>query len=169
MEFEVFHAKPDKVKFGFEPRPVWPTDYDRVAVVHCESVEEVFRDTNHIDHAWQENDSIHWCRSKDKERSTSVDDVIIIHPPGVAYRCEMMGWEELGSVDEEELSMGKCGRCRKGTNMTTCSFFNTEMICPACEEKEMAHPDYKKAKEAEAEAVRSGNYNFPGIGKPSDL
>lgn len=102
MEFEVWHAKPDKIKFGMGPRPVWPDDYDRVAVVHCDTKERVFHDTNHITHPWQNNDSIHWHRS-DSERSTSVDDVIIEHPPGVAYRCEMVGWEELGSVDEEDL------------------------------------------------------------------
>ncbi len=102
MEFEVWHAKPDKIKFGFEPRPVWPIDYDRVATVECESKEEVFRFTNHIDVSWQKNDEVTWFRGW-QERSTSVDDVIIEHPPGVAYRCEMTGWSELGSVDEDDL------------------------------------------------------------------
>jgi len=102
MEFEVWHAKSDKIKFGMGPRPDWPADYDRVAVVYCDSIEEAFRDTNHIDHSWQNNPSVDWHRSN-RERSTSVDDVIIVHPPGVAYRCEMVGWEELGSVNEEDL------------------------------------------------------------------
>ena len=49
------------------------------------------------------------------------------------------------------------------------SFFNTDTICMGCEENERKHPKYKEAKEAEAQAVASGDYNFPGIGKPSDL
>jgi len=38
-----------------------------------------------------------------------------------------------------------------------------------CEDKEKAHPLYQKAVEAESAAVRQGNYNFEGIGKPADL
>jgi hypothetical protein len=49
------------------------------------------------------------------------------------------------------------------------SRFNTDWICLACEEKERAHPLYKKASEAELAAVRSGDFNFKGIGKPADL
>jgi hypothetical protein len=49
------------------------------------------------------------------------------------------------------------------------SRFNTDEICMECEEKEKKHPDYPRAVKAEAAAVRAGNYNFPGIGKPADL
>ena len=49
------------------------------------------------------------------------------------------------------------------------SFFNTDMICPDCEKKEKAHPDYAKAKEIERQEVLKGNYNYGGIGKPADL
>lgn len=62
-----------------------------------------------------------------------------------------------------------CERCNKKTNTLIVSFFNTEWICLECQEKEKAHPDYQKAKEAELEAVINGNFNFPGIGKPTDL
>ena len=37
-------------------------------------------------------------------------------------------------------------------------------ICPECEAKEQRHPDYQKAGEAEAEAIRRGHVMFPGIG-----
>jgi hypothetical protein len=62
-----------------------------------------------------------------------------------------------------------CQRCRAELVGSTMSRFNTEIICPECEAKERAHPDYPRARDAEAYAVRNGNYNFPGIGKPADL
>jgi hypothetical protein len=49
------------------------------------------------------------------------------------------------------------------------SKFNNDIICMACKTKERAHPDYQKASDAEIRAVRQGDYNFPGIGKPADL
>ena len=62
-----------------------------------------------------------------------------------------------------------CERCGKETNTHTTSRFNTEDICLECEEIERNHPDYQKAKDAEMEAVRAGNYNFEGIGLPENL
>jgi predicted sulfurtransferase len=64
-----------------------------------------------------------------------------------------------------------CDRCRQpfGNEARTMSRFNTDTICMPCKDKERAHPDYKRAEEAELAAVRSGDYNFPGIGKPADL
>ena len=49
------------------------------------------------------------------------------------------------------------------------SIFNKDRICMVCKEKEKAHPDYQKAVDAELQAVKSGNMNFAGIGKPADL
>ena len=49
------------------------------------------------------------------------------------------------------------------------SRFNTDIICDPCEKLERAHPKYREAQEAELAAVKAGNYNFPGIGKPADL
>jgi hypothetical protein len=49
------------------------------------------------------------------------------------------------------------------------SRFNTEHCCLHCLAAEKAHPDYPKAVEAELAAVKAGDYNYPGIGKPSDL
>jgi hypothetical protein len=46
------------------------------------------------------------------------------------------------------------------------SFFNTQMICMDCVEKERKHPDYQKAKDAEHAAVLRGDYNYQGIGYP---
>jgi hypothetical protein len=49
------------------------------------------------------------------------------------------------------------------------SMFNEDLICPSCEDKERNHPDRKAAADAELAAVKAGNYNFKGVGKPDDL
>lgn len=55
----------------------------------------------------------------------------------------------------------RCGSEMRGSIMST---FNTQIICFDCKDQEMKHPDYERAREAEMEAVRRGDYNFPGIG-----
>lgn len=65
--------------------------------------------------------------------------------------------------------MRKCERCGAETSTTTGSMFNTEMICMACKRTERDHPLYPAARDAEHNAVKSGDYNFPGIGLPDDL
>lgn len=62
-----------------------------------------------------------------------------------------------------------CDRCRKETRAYTMSMFSTDEICLDCKKAEKEHPDYERARLAEAEAVRAGNFNFPGIGVPADL
>lgn len=62
-----------------------------------------------------------------------------------------------------------CDRCKKETFAITGSYFNTEMICIECDERERAHPDFARAQEIENQAVKRGDYNFPGIGLPADL
>ena len=61
---------------------------------------------------------------------------------------------------------GKCDRCGKESNEFTMSWFNTDWLCPECSEKEKKHPRYEEARKAENDAVRHGDYNFPGIGYP---
>ena len=66
--------------------------------------------------------------------------------------------------------MSSCDRCGKEINEALqMSRFNTEMLGPKCLEKEKQHPRYEEAKKREHEEVQKGNYNFEGIGKPSDL
>ncbi len=66
--------------------------------------------------------------------------------------------------------MAKCDRCGCETTMSKMSWFNEDMLCPSCQEKEEAHPDYAKAKAADNFfLINKKNYNFPGIGKPADL
>lgn len=63
-----------------------------------------------------------------------------------------------------------CDRCYKDTGgVTTMSYFNDDTICMECDDKERVHPKFKEALEADQRAIKSGNFNFPGIGKPADL
>jgi hypothetical protein len=65
--------------------------------------------------------------------------------------------------------MTKCERCGEVAGTHTWSQFNTDLICIPCQGKEKQHPDYERAREAELAAIRRGNWNFEGIGKPQDL
>lgn len=48
------------------------------------------------------------------------------------------------------------------------SSFNTQCICLICKDKETKHPDYDKAVRADHEEIKKGNYDYKGIGYPSD-
>ena len=60
----------------------------------------------------------------------------------------------------------RCDRCSSLTIVTKVSWFNLDALCPACQDIEREHPDYKYAKEVENAAVLRGDYNFPGVGWP---
>lgn len=62
-----------------------------------------------------------------------------------------------------------CERCHKPAVATMTSMFNTQTCCMDCIETEQRHPRYEEARKAELDAVRRGDYNFPGIGRPTDL
>ena len=64
---------------------------------------------------------------------------------------------------------GRCARCGKEVTASLVSRFNIDVICLDCSDKERSHPRYAEAVTAEEEAIRRGNLNFRGIGKPSDL
>jgi hypothetical protein len=49
------------------------------------------------------------------------------------------------------------------------SYFNTDILCMDCSDKERAHPQFGEARRIETEHCKSGNYNFAGVGKPADL
>ena len=44
------------------------------------------------------------------------------------------------------------------------SMYNTQIICMKCKAKERQRADYDEAVKADQEAIKAGNYNFPGIG-----
>jgi|SRR5271157_6183104 len=57
-----------------------------------------------------------------------------------------------------------CERCGKPTSITILSMFNAQAICMGCKQAEEQRPDYKEAVAADEAAIRSGNFNFKGIG-----
>jgi len=75
---------------------------------------------------------------------------------------------------EKKPYLTHCERCgnsfkRNSVSIHTMSWFNLEHICIDCRNKEQQHPDFQRAKDAEIAALRAGDYNFSGIGKPADL
>jgi hypothetical protein len=62
-----------------------------------------------------------------------------------------------------------CDRCGKQSISSTMSYFNTDTICPECDDRERAHPRFQEARDAELEACKRGDYNFHGIGLPAEL
>ena len=91
--YAVFHVKDAKLTFGFGPHPKFPDDYDLIAVVGSETLGDVFRITNHIDHPWTENEEVVFA--DEKVRSTSVGDVVLDDNKGY-WRCEPIGWKKIG-------------------------------------------------------------------------
>ena len=59
-----------------------------------------------------------------------------------------------------------CDRCKKPANIVSMSWFNTDILCMVCKENESSHPDCDYAREKEEEAVKGGDYCFPGVGWP---
>jgi hypothetical protein len=59
-----------------------------------------------------------------------------------------------------------CDRCGQDLKQgRTMSMFNQDCICLDCKAKEKQDKDYDKAVKADIEAIKKGNYNFPGIRK----
>ena len=59
----------------------------------------------------------------------------------------------------------RCDRC--GADLSggrIMSMFNTQVICMACSEKERQREDYQQAVQADIDAIKRGDRNFPGIG-----
>lgn len=65
--------------------------------------------------------------------------------------------------------METCERCGRPAPITTLSYFNTDTLCMGCDARESRHPRYRAAVEADEQAIKRGDFNFPGIGLPDDL
>jgi hypothetical protein len=95
--FEVYHAKAMPFLYGKSPDEIaaivdFPADYDHVATVQCESHEETFILTNHIDKKWWENPGV-TLRKAGGARSTSVGDVVVSGTQ--RWVVLPFGWQEL--------------------------------------------------------------------------
>jgi hypothetical protein len=47
--------------------------------------------------------------------------------------------------------------------------FNAEYICRECQNLEVNHPQFEKAREAVLDSISRGDYEFAGIGLPDNL
>ncbi len=68
------------------------------------------------------------------------------------------------SISEGIMNMDICRRCGEKTSVTIMSMYNTQIICMKCKDEEAKRPDYRTAQKADERAVKSGNYNFNGVG-----
>ena len=75
----------------------------------------------------------------------------------------------VATASGEGALMERCKRCNKPARVMTMSYFNTQMICMECRDRESKHPLYEHAKRVELQACLQGNLNFGGIGLPDDL
>ena len=69
-------------------------------------------------------------------------------------------------MSDRFFTVSKCDRCGRELPVRVISRFNTDTLCPECEQEERRHPDYLKVTAAELDAVYRGDLNFPGIGWP---
>jgi hypothetical protein len=63
---------------------------------------------------------------------------------------------------------GMCQRCGLLTSGYIMSMYSTLLICFDCKDDETKRSDYKDATTADETAIKSGDYNFLGIGEPRD-
>jgi hypothetical protein len=90
-QFDVYHAINPTFGMGTK-QPSFPEEYELVAEVDGDSIDDAFRYTNHIDCPWWEN----WNVALVKEsRSTSVGDVVVRADTGEAWLCEPTGWSSV--------------------------------------------------------------------------
>lgn len=62
----------------------------------------------------------------------------------------------------------KCDRCGKESQVFKMSFFNTQECCANCLLIEQLHDEYANAKSKEREECLNGNYDYEGVGLPSN-
>ena len=60
---------------------------------------------------------------------------------------------------------GCCQECYEKTGTHIMSMYSTRLICMECKDKEVLRDDYRDAVNADITEIRSGNFNFKGIGK----
>ena len=86
----VFHRI--KPNFGMGEMGQFPEDFQLVAEVATEDLEEVYHLTNHIDTDWTTNAGV--TPKQERVRSTSVGDVVVLQN-GSRHLCASCGWEAI--------------------------------------------------------------------------
>ena len=92
MKYIVYHAK--EPTFSDNPQDFKMSDFEAVASVDCDTLEEVFYLTNHIDKPWWDNPQVNLLK---RSRSTSVGDVVEQVEANALkkFRCQSAGWKEI--------------------------------------------------------------------------
>lgn len=96
MLYTVHHANGHGFRFEFEPGG-WVTgqgEFQTVAVVEAQSLDQVYEKTNTIECLWTENPQVKALPNGARQRSTSVGDVITT-PEGKAFMVAPAGFEEI--------------------------------------------------------------------------
>jgi len=93
MKYKVWH---DKDPSFMKQRDFNGDNFDFVAAVDCEVIDEVFALTNHITHDWTTNEGVTTAdgRNGHNTRSTSVGD-IVIDGDGTAFYVAAWGWDKV--------------------------------------------------------------------------
>ena len=99
---------------------------------------------------------------------TKVEDKVIYYKANIKGQIQEMS-SNVGPHMKMEWVVQVCDRCIKESNSLIMSMFNTEMICSECKDKERKHPEYENASKIELEHVKNKDYNYKGVGKPTDL
>lgn len=87
MQLKVYHAREPSFRDD-EPQEFNDANFELVAEVECGALEDVFYLTNHVDHAWWENEGVTCVK---QSRSTSVGDVVVTED-GTKFLCRGTGW-----------------------------------------------------------------------------
>ena len=91
-KMKIYHAI--NPTFGMGGHPEFnEKNYELVAEMQAETLDEAYMLTNHIDTDWTNKRREDFTVHKKESRSTSVGDVIV--KDGVAHRCEMFGWKQI--------------------------------------------------------------------------
>lgn len=105
MHYKVYHANTRDTRFEHNP-DAWVNrkdgDYLHVANVEADSLQEVYRLTNHIDHSWTDNPQAEPVGNE--HRSTSVGDVIV-DAEGKAHMVASFGFTDISKEVEYEVTV----------------------------------------------------------------
>jgi len=131
-------------------KPIGPFEsgeYDIVEIIETE------KGPIYVANMWYKE----WKRIPQLIHSELVNEWIPISNESIGDLLGMRG-------DSTGMRREKCDRCGESTKgVTTMSFFNQDVIFQKCKEEERKDPDYTLAVQAESEALRNGDRNYPGL------
>jgi hypothetical protein len=96
MSSQIFHDKEPTFGLG-EGSKIWPDDFNLVAAVASDDLDEIFGLTNHVNGDWTKNKGVKALVKT--ARSTSVGDIVVVDD--AVYICLFVGWMDLGKADKK--------------------------------------------------------------------